>query len=102
MEQLTIQGVASWLTGTAIIVAAVFKLVDWLRAPSQQKVELHDLGEKHDADMKALREEDAKHHAETQAELQILCYGLRGALQGLIEKGCNGPCKDALQMLDKH
>ena len=39
---------------------------------------------------------------EMQEEQTIICYGLRGALQGLIEKGCDGPCKDALQMLDKH
>lgn len=40
--------------------------------------------------------------AAIRAELQILCYGLRGALQGLIEQGCNGPCKDGLNHLDKH
>lgn len=39
---------------------------------------------------------------EIQKEQTIICCGLRGALQGLIEKGCDGPCKDALQMLDKH
>lgn len=102
MEQLTIQSVASWLTGTAVIVAAVFKFVDWIRKPGQQESKLDGLSAKHDADMKALREEDAKRHSETQAELQILCYGLRGALQGLIETGCNGPCKEALKRLDKH
>lgn len=37
-----------------------------------------------------------------QDEQTIICYGLRGALQGLIEQGCDGPCKDALTMLDKH
>ena len=37
-----------------------------------------------------------------QDELTIICYGLRGALQGLIEQGCNGPCKDALDKLEKH
>lgn len=37
-----------------------------------------------------------------QEEQSIICYGLRGALQGLIETGCNGPCKDALATLDKH
>lgn len=35
-------------------------------------------------------------------EQTLICYGLRGALQGLIEQGCNGPCKDALARLDKH
>jgi len=37
-----------------------------------------------------------------QDEQTIICYGLRGALQGLIEQGCDGPCKDALNMLEKH
>lgn len=37
-----------------------------------------------------------------QEELTIICYGLNGALQGLIEQGCDGPCKDALDRLDKH
>lgn len=35
-------------------------------------------------------------------EQTLLCYGLRDALQGLIEQGCNGPCKDALSKLEKH
>ena len=37
-----------------------------------------------------------------QEEQTLLCYALKGALQGLIENGCNGPCKDALARLDKH
>lgn len=47
-----------------------------------------------------------KHQSEIikaiQEEQKVICYGLRGALQGLIEQGCNGPCKEALKMLDKH
>lgn len=39
---------------------------------------------------------------EMREEQTIICYGLRGALQGLIEQGCNGPCRDALSKLDKH
>lgn len=39
---------------------------------------------------------------ELKEEQTVICYGLRGALQGLIEQGCDGPCKDALAMLDKH
>lgn len=37
-----------------------------------------------------------------QEEQTVICYGLRGALQGLIEQGCDGPCKEALAMMDKH
>lgn len=39
---------------------------------------------------------------EMQEEQTILCYAMQGALQGLIETGCDGPCKDALSMLQKH
>lgn len=37
-----------------------------------------------------------------EGEQTLLCYGLKGALQGLIEQGCDGPCKDALSKLEKH
>jgi hypothetical protein len=37
-----------------------------------------------------------------QEEQRIICQGLRGALQGLLEKGCDGPCRDALEILEKH
>lgn len=37
-----------------------------------------------------------------QKEQKVICRGLRGALQGLIEKGCNGPCKEALSLLDDY
>lgn len=39
---------------------------------------------------------------EMQEEQTVICYGLKGALQGLIEQGCNGPCREALDTLDKH
>lgn len=86
-----ILAISAVLGGLGVISVAVVKLVDWVRKPARQANTIQALDEKHDADMKAL-----------QAELQIICYGLRGALQGLIETGCNGPCKEALNMLDKH
>ena len=39
---------------------------------------------------------------EIREEQTLICYGLRSVLKGLIEQGCDGPCKDALNMLDKH
>ena len=38
----------------------------------------------------------------TQEELTIVCYALQGCLQGLIEQGCDGPCKEAFDKLQKH
>lgn len=37
-----------------------------------------------------------------QKEQRIICEGLKGALEGLIENGCNGPCKTALQKLEEY
>ena len=37
-----------------------------------------------------------------QGEQTLLCYGIKACLQGLIEQGCDGPCKEALDKLDKH
>lgn len=46
--------------------------------------------------------EQSKIIRKIQKEQTLICYGLKGALQGLIENGCNGPCKDALNRLEKH
>lgn len=73
------------------IITLLVKLVRWVDKQKKQDSEIKALQDKHDRDLDAL-----KH------ELTIICFGLRGALQGLIEKGCNGPCKDALNLLDKH
>lgn len=39
---------------------------------------------------------------EIQEEQILICYGLKGALNGLIEQGCDGPVHDALDKLEKH
>lgn len=36
------------------------------------------------------------------AEQKITLKGVRAALQGLIEKGCDGPCEEALKILNDH
>ena len=84
------------------IIAAVFKFVRWIDHQKEQDKERADLKAKHDADIAVLKAEQEKQIQHIQNELTVICYGLRGALQGLIEKGCNGPCKDALNKLDKH
>ena len=39
---------------------------------------------------------------QSQEEQTLICYGVRACLMGLIEQGCDGPCKDALSKLEKH
>ena len=84
------------------IITLLVKLVRWVDKQKQQDSNIKSLYEKHDADMKKLEEAQEKQTQQVQHELTVICYGLRGALQGLIENGCNGPCKEALTMLDKH
>lgn len=76
----TIKEVASAITSIGVIigvVVAVFKVFQ--------------INKKQSEFIKAIEDEQT-----------LLCYGLKGALQGLIEKGCDGPCKDALSKLEKH
>lgn len=76
----TIKEVASAITSIGVIigvVVAVFKVFQ--------------INKKQSEFIKAIENEQT-----------LLCYGLKGALQGLIEQGCDGPCKDALSKLEKH
>ena len=40
--------------------------------------------------------------AAIQEENGIICIALQGCLEGLIEQGCDGPCKNALAALKEH
>lgn len=76
----TIKEVASAITSIGVIigvVVAVFKVFQ--------------INKKQSEFIKAIEDEQT-----------LLCYGLKGALQGLVEQGCDGPCKDALSKLEKH
>lgn len=76
----TIKEVASAITSIGVIIGvavAVFKVFQ--------------INKKQSEFIKAIEDEQT-----------LLCYGLKGALQGLIEQGCDGPCKDALSKLEKH
>lgn len=76
----TVKAMAALITSLATIfglIVAIYKFY------ARQKAQ--------DKELAAIRE-----------ELQLLCYGLKACLAGLIETGCNGPCKDALAHLRKH
>lgn len=90
------------VTGVAAVIALLVKFVRWVDHQKAQDKEQADLKKKHDADMAELRTELDRQNRDIQHELTVICYGLKGALQGLIETGCNGPCKEALKLLDKH
>lgn len=41
-------------------------------------------------------------YIDIQEEQTLLCHGIKACLQGLAEKGCDGPVHEALDKLDKH
>lgn len=81
-----------WIDADAIIKAAA--LVTALGVLGGVVVSLYKASERDRKQSEIIKE--------IMAEQSLICYGLRGALQGLIEQGCNGPCKDALEKLNKH
>lgn len=76
---------------TIVKAAAVFGALSVLIGAIIAVYKTVESNKKQSAEINAMKEEQT-----------IICYALQGALQGLIEQGCDGPCKDALNMLQKH
>lgn len=91
---LTWQGVitaAAVFTAIATLVAFFVKAVRWVDKQEAQDKELAAVKAHHEDDIRALKE-----------ELTLIVYGLRAALQGLQEQGCDGPVTDAVDRINKH
>lgn len=80
----TVIRLAALLTALTVIGAALRRGYLWFHRQEEQNV----------------RQWRAIH--QSQEEQTLICYGVRACLMGLIEQGCDGPCKDALNRLDKH
>lgn len=65
--------------GTALI-GALFSVYRWYQRQNKQ-----------DEDIKAMKD-----------EMCLLTYGVLACLQGLKEKGCNGPVTEAIDKIEKH
>ena len=76
----TINNLAKLVGSLAVLCGVVVAAYKYIERDKRQSKLIHDI----------------------QEEQTLICYGLRGALRGLIEQGCNGPCKDAPQKPDKH
>ena len=81
-----------WIDADAIIKAAAF--VTALGVLGGVVISLYKASERDKKQSELIKE--------MMGEQTLICYGLQGALQGLIEQGCNGPCKDALEKLNEH
>lgn len=68
----------------------------------KQSTDLEELKAKHEADVKALKDELAEEIRRYNNELQILTYGVLACLKGLQEKGCNGPVTEAAKKIEAY
>ena len=91
---LSWQSIITLSSGLAAIVAIVVlfaKGVRWFDRQKKQDKEIADLHAQHDADVKAIREEQT-----------LVMYGILACLKGLQEQGCNGPVTEAIGKIDKY
>ena len=86
---ITWQGVitvASVCTAMLTLYAIFSKVVLWIDKQNQQEEEIQKLKKHHDHDIKELKEEQT-----------LLVEGVLACLQGLQERGCNGPVTAAIE-----
>lgn len=82
---------AGVVTALGVLVGIFVKLVRWVDEQKEQRQSISTLEEKHETDMKEMREEN-----------QLLMYGILSCLKGLQEKGCNGPVTVAVDKIEKY
>ena len=87
----TVITAASALSAIFTIVKYYNKAHDWVERQREQDSELKSIRETHDADVKAIKEEQA-----------IIVYSQLACLKGLQEQGCNGPVTDAIKRIEKY
>ena len=87
---------------TAITAFAVVGAVVGLVAYFSKAVRWVDKQNKHDADIKALREHHEEDMSEIKTEQTLLVYGILACLKGLKEQGCNGPVTEAIREIENH
>ena len=86
---VTWQGIittAAVIAAMLSIYAFVSKVVLWIDKQNQQEQEIERLKKHHDQDIKELKEEQT-----------LLVEGVLACLQGLQERGCNGPVSLAIE-----
>ena len=92
--ELTAQTIMTWAgvaSALGVLIGILVKLVRWVDEQKEQRQSISTLEEKHEADMKEMREEN-----------QLLMYGILSCLKGLQEKGCNGPVTVAVDKIEKY
>ena len=98
----TLTAIAAGLSAIGVISATVAGIVRFFDRQKAQDTDLVSLREKHEEDIAALRAEAVEHHKAMMAEQKILTQGVLACLEGLSEKGCNGPVTKAIGLIKTH
>lgn len=69
----------------------VFRVRDWVQAQNRQEEKLQKLGQRHDQDVREIREEQT-----------LLVYGMLACLKGLKEQGCNGSVTQTIDRIERY
>ncbi len=92
-------GAVSTVIAVGGIVLAVIK---WVNAQNRQSEELEALRKQHEADIRENRETEREDIHSIKNELCVLSYAMLAALDGLMQKGCNGNVTKAHESLERH
>ena len=98
----TIVTVGAVVSAVVLLVSKFANGVRWFDHQKEQDNNLKALQEKHDKDMKELRESVAREFNGIATEQTLLTYGVLACLKGLKEQGCNGPVTEAINKIEKH
>ena len=79
------------VTASGVLIGLVAKVVRWKDKQDQQDEKIETLKKTHNEDKQYIND-----------ELTLLTYGVLACLKGLMEKGCNGPVKEAADKIEKH
>lgn len=82
---------ASLLAAILAIFGYVAKGYNWFKKQDGQEAEMQAIRDKHNEDIKAVKEEQT-----------LIVWGVLACLKGLKERGCNGPVTEAINKIEKH
>lgn len=98
----TIVTVGAVATAVALLVSRFANGVRWFDHQNEQDKNHNALEQKHEKDMKELRENVAREFNDIAKEQTLLTYGVLACLKGLKEQGCNGPVTEAINKIEKY
>ena len=112
VAQFIIQA-AAVLGALGALCGALYGIILWFQKQGKQSVDIEKLQEKEKEDIDRLKKEEKEDirqlrdmHSEDMkqinAELCVISYAMLACLDGLKQKGCNGPVTDAYNRLEKH